>query len=103
MFTRDLRAIVAVGAGCGNIPGEDRSHAGVIKGVGKGMGVSQLPAIRERTIGSSGGPIRIATLPKRQGQDDKGADPDVQPVAKGGIAMLVRPMQRRDRFEMRQG
>ena len=34
---------------------------------------------------------------------DKGADPDVLPIAKGGIAMLVGPIQRRGRFEMREG
>ena len=39
-------------------------------------------------------------MPKRPRQDGKGADPDVMRVAKGGIAMLVRPMQRRGRFDM---
>ena len=34
---------------------------------------------------------------------DKGADPDVLPVAKGVIAMLVGPIQRRGRFDMREG
>jgi len=71
--------------------------------VGKGVGVSQLPAQCERTIGSSGGLISIAAMPERPRQHDKGADPDVRPVAKGGIAMLVGPMQRRGRFEMREG
>jgi hypothetical protein len=42
-------------------------------------------------------------MPKRPGQHDKGADPDVLPVVKGGIAVLVGPIQRRRRFEMRQG
>src|SRR5262252_5637740 len=73
------------------------------EGVGKGMGMSQLPAVCEGTIGGSGGPIRITAMPERPGQDDKGGDPDVLPVVKGGIAMLVGPMQRRGRFEMRQG
>jgi hypothetical protein len=44
------------------------------------------------------GLIRIAAMPKRPGQHDKGADPDVLPVVEGGIAVLVRPMQRRGRF-----
>ena len=64
--------------------------------------MSQLPAIGERSIGSPGGPIRIAAMPKRYGQRDKGADPDVLPVGKGGIAVLVGPIQRRRRFEMRE-
>ena len=63
----------------------------------------QLPAIGERAIGSSGRPIRIAAMPKRPGQLDKGADPDVLPVAKDVIAMLVGPIQRRGRFEMGKG
>ena len=103
MFTRECHAIVAVGADGGDISGEDRGHAGVIKGVGKGVGMAQLPAICERAIGSSGGLIRIAAMPERPGQLDKGADPDVLPVVKGGIAMLLGPIQRRGRFEMREG
>ena len=51
-----------------------------------GVGISQLPAVRERAIGGSRGLIRIAAMPERPGQHDKGADPDV--------AMLVEPMQR---------
>ena len=103
MFTRERYAFVAVGVDGGDIPGEDRSPAGETKGVGKGVGMSQLPAQCERTIGSSGGLIRIAAMPKRPGQEDKGADADVLPVVKGGIAMLVGPMQRRGCFEMREG
>ena len=87
----------------GDISGEGRGHSREIKGVGKGGGMSQLPAQCECTIGSSGGPIRIAAMPERPGQHDKGADPDVLPVVKGGIAMLVRLIQRGGRFEMRQG
>src|SRR4029077_7213997 len=67
------------------------------------VGMSQLPAQCERTIGSSGGLIRIAAMPERQGQMDKGADPDVLPVAKGVIAMLVGQIQRHGRFQMREG
>ena len=63
------------------------------------MGKSQLLAQCERTIGSPRGLIRIAAVPQRQGQLDKGADPDVLP----GIAMLVGPIQRRGRFKMREG
>src|ERR1700730_12858962 len=103
MFTRDRYAIVAASVDGVDISGEDRSHAGQPKGVGKGVGMPQLPAVRERAIGSSGGLIRIAAMPKRPGQMDKGADPDVLPVLRGGIAMLVGPMQRRRRFEMREG
>ena len=66
------------------------------------MGVSQLPAQCERTIGSPRRPIRIAAMPKRPGQHVKGGDPDVHPVVKGGIAMLVRLIQRGGRFEMRE-
>ena len=51
----------------GDISGEGRGHSGEIKGVGKGVGMSQLPAQCERAIGSSGGLIRIAAMPKRQG------------------------------------
>jgi hypothetical protein len=51
------------------------------------VGMAQLPAVCERTIGSSGGLIRIAAMPEGPGQEDKGADPDVLPIAKGGIAM----------------
>src|SRR5215831_9863499 len=65
--------------------------------------MSQFPAVPERTIGGSGGLIRIAAMPKRPRQDGKGADPDVLPVVKGGIAMLVRPIQRRGGFGMREG
>ena len=65
--------------------------------------MSQFPAVRKRTIRSPGGLIRIAAMPKRPGQLDKGADPDVLPIAKGGIAMLVGPIQGRGRFEMREG
>src|SRR5215469_7055131 len=87
----------------GDIPGEDRGPAGQRKGVGQGVGMSQLPAIRKRTIGSPGGLIRIAAMPEPQGQMNKGADPVVLPVAKGGITMLVGPIQRRGRFEMLEG
>jgi hypothetical protein len=34
---------------------------------------------------------------------DESADPDVLPVAKGVIAMLVGPIQRHGRFDMREG
>ena len=64
--------------------------------------MGQLPAIRERTIGSSGRLIRIAAMPECPGQHGKGADPDILPVVKGGIAMLVGPIQRGGRFEMRE-
>jgi len=103
VFIRDCHAVAAAGVGGGEISGEDRGHAGKPKGVGKGVGMSQLPAVRDRAIGSSGGLIRIAAMPERPGQLDKGADPNVLTVAKGGIAMLVGPMQRGGRFEMRQG
>ena len=91
VFTREPHAIVGTGVDRGDISGEDRGDAGQRKGVGKGVGMAQLPAVRERAIGGSGGLIRIAAMPERMGQDDKGADPDVLPVAKGRIAMLVRP------------
>jgi hypothetical protein len=65
--------------------------------------MSQLPAVRERAISGSGGLIRIAAMPERPGQLDKGADPDILPVVKGGIAMLVGPIQRDGGFEMREG
>ena len=51
----------------GNIACEDRGPAGVTKGVGKGVGMSQFPAVGERTIGSPGGLIRITAMPERQG------------------------------------
>ena len=103
MFTRERHAIIDMGVDGGDISGEDRGHAGEPKGVGKGVGMTQLPAVRERTIGSSRGLIRIAAMPERPGQLAKRADPDVLPVVKGGIAMLVRPIQRCGGFEMRQG
>ena len=62
-----------------------------------------MPAIRERAIGGSGRLIWIAAMPKRPGQLDKGTDPDVLPVVKGGISVLVGPIQRRGGFVMRQG
>jgi hypothetical protein len=102
VFTRDRHAIVAVGAGGGDISGEGRGHSGEPKRVGKGVGMSELPAVGERTIGSSGGLIRIAAMPERPGQLDKGTDPDVLPIVKGGIAMLVGPIQRGGGFEMRE-
>src|SRR5262252_3137082 len=73
------------------------------EGVGKGVGMSQLPAVCERTIVSSGGLIRITAMPERPGQRDKGADPDVLPIAQRGIAMLVGSIQRRGRFDMLEG
>ena len=103
MFARDCHTIIAVGAGGGHISGEGSGHPDVIKGVGKGVGMSQLPAVRERTIGSSGGLIGIAAMPKRPGQDDKSADPDVLPVVEGGIAVLAGPIQRRGGFGMLEG
>ena len=103
VFPRKRHAIVAVGAGGGDISGEDRGFAGKREGVGKGVGMSQLPAVRECTTGGSGGLIRIAAMPKRPGQLGKGADPDVLPAAKGGIAMLVGPIQQGGRFEMPEG
>src|SRR6516164_1914211 len=103
VFTRERHAITAVGVNGGDISGEDRGYAGKIKGVGKGVGMPQLPAIRERTIGSAGGLIGIAAMPKRPGQDDKSADPDVLPVVKGGIAVLAGPIQRRGGFGMLEG
>ena len=72
VFTRDRHAIVAVGAGGGDISGEGRGHSGEPKRVGKGVGMSELPAVRERTIRSSRGLIRIAAMPKRPGQLDEG-------------------------------
>src|SRR5262249_25156184 len=92
-FARERNALVAVGADGADISGEDCGHSGEPKAVGKGVGMAQLPAVRERTIGSSGRLIRIAAMPKRAGQHDKGVDPDAPPIAKGGIAMLVGPMQ----------
>jgi len=103
VLCRERHAIIAVSLDGGDIPGEDSGHAGKPEGVGKGVGMSQFPAVRERAIGSSGGLIGIAAMPKRPGQLDKGADPDVLPVVKGRIAMLVGPIQRRGRFEMREG
>ena len=67
MFIRERHAIIAVGADGGNVSGEERGYSGLMKGVGKGVGMSQLPTVRERTIGSSGGLIRIAAMPKRPG------------------------------------
>ena len=103
MFTRERHAIVAAGRGGGDISGEDRGRAGKPKGVGKGVGMAQLPAQCEPAIGSPGGLIRIAAMPKRPGRLSKGHDPDVLRVAKGGIAVLVGQIQRRGRFEMREG
>jgi len=102
VFTRERHAIVAAGMDGGDIPGEDRGPAGHRKGVGKCVGMSQLPAQCERAIGGSGGLIRIAAMPERPGQHDKGMDPNVLPVVKGGIAMLVWPIQRGGGFEMRE-
>src|SRR5262249_35652136 len=65
--------------------------------------LSQLPAVRERTIRGSGGLIRIAAMPKRPRQDGKGADPDVLPVVNGRIAVLVGPIERRGGFGMLEG
>ena len=93
MFARERHAIVAAGVDGGDVSGEDRGPAGQRKGVGKGVGMSQLPAQCEHAIGSSGGLIRIAMMPKRPGQHDKGADPDVLPVVKSGIVVLVGPIQ----------
>ena len=73
------------------------------QGRGKGCWHARLPAVRERTIGSLGGLARIAAMPKRPGQLNKGADPDVLPVVQGGIAMLVGPMHRRGCFRNAQG
>ena len=103
VFIRDRHTIVAAGVDGGDIPGEGRGHSGVIKGVGKGEGMSQLPAVGDRTIGSSGGLIGIAAMPKRPGQMDKGVDPDVLTIVKGGITMLLGPIQRHARFGVRQG
>ena len=102
VFTRERHAVIAIGTGGGDISGEDCRYAGQRKGVGKGVGMSELPAIRERTIGSPGGLIRITAMPEHPRQMNKGADPDVLPVSKGGIAVLVGPIQRRRRFEMRE-
>ena len=103
VLSRERHAIIAIGADSGDISGEDRGHSGVIKGVGKGVGMLQLPAQCERAIGSPRGLIGIAAMPKRPGQAGKGADPGVLPVAKGVIAMLVGPIQRRGRFGMLEG
>ena len=86
VLTRERHAIIAIGADGGDIPGEDRGHPGMPEGVGKGVGMPQLPAQCERTIGSSRGLIRIAAMPERPGQDGKGADPDVQPVVPSSLA-----------------
>ena len=45
----------------------------------------------------------MAAMPERPGQLDKGGDPDVLPVVKGGIAMLVGPIQRHGRFDVSEG
>ena len=84
MFTRERYAIVAAGVDGGDISGEDRGRAGKPKGVGKGVGMAQLPAQCERAIGGSGGLVRIAAMPERPGQKDNGADPDVLPASISG-------------------
>jgi hypothetical protein len=86
VFTRDRHAIVAAGVDGRDISGEDRGHAGDIKGVGKGVSMSQLPALRERTIASPGRMIRIAAMlprprpppfpPPHAREDGEGADGD---------------------------
>src|SRR5262245_30902870 len=100
VLTCERNALAAVGVDGGDISGEDRGPSGQTKGVGKGVGMSQLPAVRERATGSSGGLIGIAAMPKSPGQGGKGADPNVLPVPTGEIAMLVRPLERRRRVEM---
>jgi len=103
VFTRECHALVAAGRGGGDIPGEDPGRAGQTEALGEGVGMAQLPAQCERTIGSAGRTIRIATMPKRPGQLDKGGDPDVRSVAKSGIAVLAGPIQRGGRFGMLEG
>ena len=61
VFTGDHHAIIAVGAGGGASSGEDRGHVGTPKSEGKGVGMSQLPAQCERTIGGPGGLIRMTS------------------------------------------
>jgi hypothetical protein len=65
--------------------------------------MAQLPAVRDCTIGSSGGLISMTAMPKRPGQINKDADPDVLPIAQAGIAVFVGPMQRDGGFKMREG
>ena len=93
VFAGERHTIITIGVDGGDISREDRGPARQCKAMGKGVGMSQLPAQCERTIGSSSGLIRIAAMPERPGQDDKGVDPDVLRVAKGVVAMLVRPIQ----------
>ena len=50
VFTGEGHAIVAAGVNGGDISGQDRGHSREIKGAGKGVGMSQLPAIGERTM-----------------------------------------------------
>ena len=54
----------------------------------------------ERQLGRTD---QIAAMPERPGQHDKGADPDVLPIAQGGIAVLVGSIQLGGRFEMGEG
>jgi hypothetical protein len=65
VLTRERNALVAVGVDGGDVSGEDRGLSGKREGEGKGVGMSQFSAVRDRTIGGSGGLIRIAAMPKR--------------------------------------
>src|SRR6516165_11597775 len=65
VFTRKRHALVAVEMDGADIPGEDRGYAGQRQGVGKRVGMSQLPAICESPVGGSGRLIRVAAMPKR--------------------------------------
>jgi hypothetical protein len=72
---------------------------------GREKGCGRVPAAgctraHDRQLGRAD---RIAAMPKRPGQTDKGDDSDVLPVVKGGIAVLVGPIQRRGRLDVRPG
>ena len=42
-------------------------------------------------------------MPERPRQDGKGVDPDVLPVVKGGITVLLGSIKRRSGFDMGEG
>ena len=93
MLIRERNILVRAGASLGDATGENRLHADVPKRIGERVGMSELPAVFECAIGSSGGLLGIAAMPERPRQIHEGADADVLAVASGEFAMFVGPVQ----------
>jgi hypothetical protein len=66
VLIRERNILVGAGTGLTGSADENSLRTNVPKRIGERVGMSELPAMFERTIGSSRRPIGITAMPKRQ-------------------------------------